>query len=233
MGINLQMYMAIKRLGAGMEPSGYELHIFRYILDPMFKNSLPKSKQLHELYADEMRPKFGNDQALALVWFGLTVIGTVNPSPLECLFKSDTTLNITDGEVLYRKMLVDVARKLSSDVKKSKDFIQFVISTQKLEDCPNASQFMPPQERQDTPNAFLPCITKLFEEANDQCVIDPTDLTSLKEWLSACKFHKITRDIEKFKPNENFRKECELVGIYIVGFTRACTFYIVLQLQLV
>ena len=202
--------MAIKRLSAGMESSGYELHIFRYILDPMFKNGLPKSKQLHELYADEMRPKFGNDQALALVWFGLTVIGTIDPSPLEHLFKSDTTLNISDGEVLYRKMLVNVARELSLDAEKSKHFIQVVISTQKLEDCPNTRPFMPPQEKQDTPNAFLPYIMKLFVEANDQCVIELTDLTSLKEWLSACKFHKITRTVKKFDLKDCFSKHCEL-----------------------
>ena len=194
-----------------MEPNGYELCIFRFVLNPLFKNGLSKSKQLHELYSDEMRQMVGSDQALALVWFGLTVINTVDPSPLERLFKSDTTLYITDdNEVLYGKMLVDVARKLSSDVKKSKDFIQFVISTQKLEDCPNASQFMPPQERQDTPNAFLPYILELFEKANDQCVIEPTDLNSLKEWLSACKFHKITRDVKKFNPTDYFSKHCEL-----------------------
>ena len=191
-----------------MDPHGYELCIFRYLLNPLFKNGLSKSKELCHLYSDLMQPKFGDDQALSLVWFGLTVIGTVDPSPLVCLFKSDPTLSITDGEVLYRKMLIDVARVLSLDSKKSKEFIQVVICSQKLENC---RQFMPPQEKQETLNAFLPYIMKLFENASDQCVIEPTDLTVLKEWLNTCKFHKITHDyIEMFNPNDNFRKECEL-----------------------
>lgn len=203
---NLQEFKIIKRLGAGMESDGHELYIFRYILNPLFKNGLPKNSRLYELYSN-------TDQALAHLSFGLTMIDTVDPSPLERLFKSDTVLRITDGKVVYRKMLVDVARVLSSDAEKSKEFIQAVIASQKLEDCPSAKEFMPPQEKQETPNSFLPYIIKLFEEANGQCVIEPTDLTSLEDWLNACKFLKIIRDIVKtFNPDDTISKHCELVA---------------------
>lgn len=195
-----------------MEPGGHELYIFRYILNPLFDNGLPGNSVLHELYFNNMKPKFGSDdQALAHLWFGLTTIGTVHLSSLDKLFKSDTSLKITKGEILYRKMLVDVGRKLALDVEKSKKFIHVVILSKKLGGCPSTSKFMPPLEKQENPNAFLPYILKLFEVANDQCVIDPTDLGLLEEWLNKCNFIKITRDIvKKFNPNDTISKHCEL-----------------------
>lgn len=156
--------------------------------------------------------RFDESQALAHLWFGVNVSGICDEdtNPLSELFKSDTTLIIHNGDVMYRGLLADVARKLAADVDKSKTFIQYVINTvQDWSNRPNAENFMPPQEKEQNFNVFVPCLIDLFKEADEQCLIEPPDLTKLAEWLDKCGSNKIARGVRKFNHELPFKKDCK------------------------
>ena len=146
------------------------------------------------------------DLARAHLWFGLSVfINLERLDTLEKTFKSDVNLEIRDGEVLYRKMLAEVAFMLADD---SKKFIQYVISTEVLRNA-RAAKFMPPQEKLQNDSAFIPCILNLFKEADKQGVIDPDDLSQLKEWLKDSSCGKIAKKVAKFDSNKNYKRVCK------------------------
>lgn len=190
-----------------MTTDGFELEILRFVLGPLCKN-LPTHKLLHELYYDHIVPCFG-EEALKYLWFGVDVIGTIDVSPLKNLLHGPFT--VTDGETLYRKLLAEIALELGLTSDKSKDFIQFVVDTGKLEDVSSTVGFMPPQEKQQTNKAFVPYILKIFTEADGQCIIDPDDLKELHEWLNKCKEKKLARKVKKFQENQDntFTKNCK------------------------
>ena len=150
------------------------------------------------------------DLALAHLWFGLSVfIRPKRLGPLEKTFKSDMKLEITEGDVLYRKMLAEAALALNeSNVDEIKTFIQYVISTTVLANV-KATKFMPPQEKEQNDRAFIPYILDLFKEADKQCVIDPDDLLKLIEWLKRCGFIKIAKRVATFNANDPYEKVCK------------------------
>lgn len=192
-----------------MKADGVELTMLRYVLRPLFKNNLPKHYKLHELYYNTMRPHLGEEQALLHLWYGVSAIGTVDPDCLLSFCKKDSTLTISNKEVLYRKVLVKVAIKLAEDVEKCKRFIETVIWSDKLDDCNSLENFMPPEHEHQNNNAFIPHILKLFEEADDQEIIKPTDLSELCGWLNTCNQRKLSRDVAEFKSDTPFTKTCK------------------------
>lgn len=206
----------IHELSAGMDE--IKLSIFHFVLAPLFKIKLSKSKELYQLFYDDMVPKY-KELALAYLWFGVDATDAIDLSPLLTLFKTNITLEISDGEVMYRKLLVDVSRELAADADKSKNFIQYVISTKKLEGHPTAAKFMPPEEQQQNSNVFLPLLLNLFKEADVQCLIEPPDMSLLVEWLNDCGAKKVARAVTKFKHEDIFRKECKLSKIMDVHVT--------------
>ena len=207
----VQELKVVKRLSDLMEVDGVEMYIFRYVMGPLFKNGLPKNKRLLLLYHDHIYPIYGKAQALAYLWFGVNVSGICDESnnPISNLFESDTTLDIRDGEVLYRRLLADVARKLAKTAD-SEAFIQYVASTvEGWSNPPNAEKFMPPEEEEHNSNVFVPHLIELFREADSQWLIEPPNVTHLIEWLIRNGFNKIARDVKKFRHEEPFRKECK------------------------
>jgi hypothetical protein len=184
------------------------MYIFRFVLGPLFfKSGLPANKCLLETFNDVMLPKYGKAQALAYLWYGIDVTGIRGEgnNPISDLFESDTPLEIHDGEALYRSLLVDVARKLAaSGTEKCKVFIQYVAG---IEGKPS-HKFMPKEEAQQNHNIFVPCLLKLFKEADEQCLIEPPNVTKLVEWLE--KDHKkISRSVKEFTHKVPFKKNCE------------------------
>ena len=196
----------MRKLGAPMMPEGFELEIFYYVLKPLCKG-LSKKKRLQELYFDEMVPQFGDPiEALKYLWFGVSVVGTISPKPLLPLLHGTLTIS---GEVLYRRLLSEVALELGSDVEKSKRFIEFVVNTGELEDVSNARDYMPPEEKHGNDKAFVPYILKIFQEADSQAVIAPDDLVTLIKWLNDCKLRKLSSKISKFSHKEEFSHKCK------------------------
>ena len=211
----------VKKLSDQVKVDGVEMCIFRYVMSPLFKNGLPKNKQLLSLYNDHICPTYGKAQGLAYLWFGVNVSGICDESnnPISNLFESDTNLEICDGEVMYRRLLADVARKLATtaDGDKIKVFIQYVASTvEGWSNPPNAENFMPPEEKERNSNVFVLHLIELFREADSQCLIEPPDVTHLIEWLVRNGFNKIARDVKKFRHEEPFRKECKVWSTYSV-----------------
>lgn len=201
----MQVYETIHELGEAMEPDGFELHIFRYVLEPLFSAGLPEKKRLHELCYDVMVPHFGMEQAMAHLWFGVNAIGKTADGLLS-LFETDTHLAIENGEVMYRKLLAELALRLGSN--NSEKLIHFIISTKKLKGC-SVNDFMPPEEKRGNNNAFVPCVLRLFKVADEQCIIDPQDLSALRQWLSDRDLIKLSRMVENFKADGGFKKVCE------------------------
>lgn len=213
-------FSIIQELGGEWKPDGYELCTLRYVLEPLYNNNLPSSKNLYELYLDCMAVHEKADLARAHLWFGLSVFIRSRLDPLEKTFKSDVKLEITEGDVLYRKMLAEAALELDSKAGDSKTFIQYVTSTKVLANV-TAPKFMPPQEKQKNDRAFIPYILDLFKEADKQCVIEPDDLSKLIEWLKKCGFIKIAKKVAKFnaKPYEKDFTACREIPV----LHRQCT----------
>ena len=190
-----------------MKPEGLEL--FHYIFESTCK--LPKNKLLHELYFDTMVPHFGDEQeALQRLWFGLQAIKNPNPKTLLPLLSG--TLEITDGEILYRKFLAEIALALGSDVEKSKGFIQRVINSKQIPGAFNASNFMPVEEKHQNNNVFVPFILKLFREADSQLIIAPDNLDALRGWLEKCRLVRLAKMVENFDSSKDFTKECKCIN---------------------
>ena len=189
-----------------MKPDGYQLELFRYILEPRCK--LPKNKLLHELFFDTMVPHFGDEQeALQHLWFGLQAINNPNPKMLLPLLTG--TLEITDGEILYRKFLAEIV--LDLDAEKSKDLIQRVIGSKQIPGISNTSRFMPDEEKSQNNYVFVPYVLKLFGEADNQCIIAPDNLDLLRDWLEKCKLKRLAGRVASFDPSKDFTKECKCV----------------------
>ena len=199
----------IGKLSDGMDPDGYELTAFRFILHPVYKN-LPKSKKLKELYMDHMMPRYERDGALMHMWFALDAIGTTHVEDINGLFESTVTLKIDDGEVLYRKLLTTVAVDLASEVDRSIAFIQEVVSSKRLRNCSYAKNYMPPEEKRPIAFSFLPHILSLLQEADKQGILAPDDLNPLLMWLEGCDEGKLRRPVLKFEPLQGFKHTCKL-----------------------
>ena len=203
-------------MGANLPAEGCEMAIFRYVLQPLY-GALSQDQDLKELYSNVMQPRYTN-AAILHVWLGLEVVDTVDLSPLKKLLKltseplkplimllaSDIKIKKKE-EVLCNRFLAEVAKKLASDSKNSKTFIQYVIGAEELKGNPTAAKLMPPQEKQQVTNSFLPYILRLFKIAQDQCVIRPSDFTKLREWLKECFLEEIALEVEEF----NLGKECK------------------------
>ena len=185
------------------------MQLFCFILEPLFKNNMPKNKQLDELYSDDIEPLFGTEEeALAHVWFGLDAIGTRNPNSLLPLLHG-INLFIAHPGVLLRKLLAKIALELCSKVDHSKKFIRSIVTTGELEGVSSVRDYMPPEERQNNHNAFIPYILKLFREAEDQLVIAEDDLSTLKRWLDDNNLRKLSTEVSNFNSEKPFHKECK------------------------
>lgn len=217
---SMQVFQAVEELSATMKPDGTELEIFRFVLGPFFRNALPKNKSLLELFQDKMVPRFGEKDALAHLWYGVDAIGDHNNS-ISDLFEADTILVISNSDVRYRRMLVDVAMTLAEDVDKSKKFIRYVVTTRNWRHV-RAENFMPPEEKERNYNMFVSCIIKLFKEANEQ---RDSDIKLLEEWLDACSFKKLACDVANFNHEEVFRKECKPVHVQQLRFNLVCDIF--------
>ena len=189
-----------------------EMALFCFILEPLFNYNLPKNKQLDELYSDVIKPRFEED-ALAHVWFGVNAIGISSPDCLLPLLQG-RTLSITDQSVLLRKLLAKITLQLCSDVGRSKKFIRSIVSTGELEGVSSVRDYMPPEERQNNHNAFIPYILKLFREAEDRSAIKEDNLSKLKRWLDENHLKRLSTEVSNFNAKKTFHhrfhsKDCK------------------------
>ena len=180
-----------------------QLEAFRFVLDPIMK--LSKKKQLHELFYDEIEKKFREREGLAYLCFGLSITEVNFDSLLECL-ESNISVKVTDTEVSYRKLLVEIARDLATDPDTSKEFIHFVVKNHM--EGTSLAKFMPPEHEHENNKVYFPYLLELFKDADDQCKIEVDNLEPLTTWLSDCKKMKLSKKVSKFSPKD-FMIECK------------------------
>ncbi len=194
-----------------MDTEGFILETLRYVLQPLF-GTLPK-KELHELFFFELKENLGYDTALAYLWFGLSIHKGGNNDDLLPFFTSDTHLEITGGEVMYRKLLAKIAGSLASDSDTAKKIISYVLIRCEAEFKTKGgrARYTPedPKRARETHFGYFHFLLTLFTDADDLCIIESTNLAPLMKWLKDNGKPKLAKMISDFDPDEPFTKRCK------------------------
>ena len=184
-----------------------------YLLSAILPSNAPKinlngSKLLSQVYNETLKDKIGG---WAKLWYILNEVYGLSDITLTKIREHVTETYIVPKELTPRVHLRTLVLRVVSEVAKDKEQAIGLVHTAGVTLKPSVSLMSLPRPFEE--NDYTLPLLKLFEQAEQQCVVNPNDLGTLRQWLVDFGYHLLVKDhLDTYDP----QKEIKILGKLII-----------------